>query len=643
MRPKPDPVTRTRSAKHRLGRIILLGILGVGVVAAAALVWGSLDGRQPATSSGLLPAPAPPARAAFPGRSFPVVLFNSPRNRSFFPDSTFYPTALAQWAGLVQALGGEVREVGSVAELLALEPRELLLLPEAPCLSEAEVAAIRAHLAAEGSLVSNWAVGARDEKGAWRGWQTVAQLAGAGGVQELGTGRELYLTVPAETPLSAGLDAGTRIELRPAPSPALTLPGPRVYWSDWALDPAPDESGGGADVAALTTVTEAGGRAAWFGFRLSQGATPRDSVLLQRMVQNGVLWAAGIPTASPSAWPGGERAAMVLDEDVESDYKSSLAMAQLLEEVDLPGSFYVVSGLVQDDREVVEALAAAGEVGSHTTDHKPLGGLPFREQLRRLRQSQSDLEEWTGEDVDGLRPPEESFDSGTLRAWEELGGHYISASNQDRSASPEIHRTGGGTMVLLPRLMPDDYNVFAQEGGIDSDRISDAFVEGARKLRTIGGLAVVGTHTQIVGAGGRLDAVRTLADTVRAQGDWWVATGRDVAQWWKKRAQVRVTFLQPGSHSPGLRGDSTPDSLAAHRPEFRILVEAPESESIEGLWIYVVLPEGPDRLVPLVEGSPAPFVAAEGGVRVSVGDLAGGASRIIAFADLEGEPGQPAS
>jgi hypothetical protein len=81
----------------------------------------------------------------------------------------------------------------------------------------------------------------------------------------------------------------------------------------------------------------------------------------------------------------------------------------------------------------------------------------------------------------------------------------------------------------------DDYNVFVQEGAIRADRLSGAFLEGAEKLRAIGGLAVIAVHTQIVGAGRRLDAVRAVADTARAQGDWWIAEAGEVADWWKAR------------------------------------------------------------------------------------------------------------
>jgi peptidoglycan/xylan/chitin deacetylase (PgdA/CDA1 family) len=614
-----DPVPRARAAGHWLGGILLLGVLGGAVVAAAVLLWENLDVRQLAptlaVSPGPIPEPDPSVPAAFHPASFPVVLFNSPRNRAFFPDDSYYLGALSRWRRLLESLGGEVREASAAEDLENLTSGDLLVVPAAPCLSQAEVDAMARHLDGGGGVLSNWAVGARDESCEWRGWETVADLTGAGDVRELASREALFFTVPGGLPLSPGLDPGTRIELRPEPSLALNLPGPRVFWSDWALNPAPDESGGGADVAAVAGRTQEGGRMAWFGFRLSQAATPRDSSRMERLVQNGISWAAGLAVATPATWPNGSRAALVVIQDVEAEFQNAIAMADVLREESLPGTFFPVSRLVMDDQELADALTSAGEVGSQTSDHTPVAGLTYEDQLVRLRRSWTEIRGWTGQGPMGLRPPEEAFDANTLRAWAEAGGQYVLAVNQARSGSPEIHSIGrGGHVVLLPRLLKDDYNVFVQEGAMRGDRLSEAYLEGTDKLRALGGLAVVASHTQIIGEGRRLDAIRDVAEKVRTQGDWWIATASDVAAWWEARAAATVT-IGP-AEAPGLD----------------ILVEAPSDEALSGLWIDVVIPDpGPDGLIPLVNGYPVSFATTDWGIRVSVGELAAGEVRLISL------------
>ena len=640
-----DPVPRARAAGHWLGGILLLGFLAGGVIAAAVLLWENLDVRQlaPALASdpGPLPDPDPPAPPGFQPGAFPVALFTSPRNHEFFPDEAYYPQALGRWRGLIEGMGGDVREVSSAQDLRALERQELLLLPEAPCLSRAEVDAIRAHVERGGGLVSNWAVGARNEACEWRGWGTVKDLTGAGDVRELAVREALYLTIPGGLALSPGLDPGTRIELRPEPSLALFTTGPRVFWSDWALNPAPDESGGGADVAATTTLNSAGGQTAWFGFRLSQAATPRDSLRLDRLVQNGILWAARRAVAAPAPWPHGKRSALLLIEDVEAEHQNALAMADLLQDLKLPGTFFAVSQLVMDDPQLGQRLASVGEVGSQTSDHTPVAGLSFQDQAVRLRRSWTEIQGWTGTGPQGLRPPEESFDANTLRAWREAGGHYVLAVNQARSGSPELHSPDGGRpVVLLPRLLKDDYNVFVQEGGIRADRLSEAFLEGAEKMRAMGGLAVVAVHTQITGTGRRLDAVRAVADTAVAQGDWWIAGAGEVAGWWRARGAVRVTAVPrlteaeetdslEAPETSGTAGDEVDVSPGLPLAEF--LVEGPQEESIQGLWIDIVLSMESGPVAPYVDGIRVSHTTTEWGIRVPIGELPAGGSRLISL------------
>ncbi|MCJ7626744.1 MAG: hypothetical protein MUO50_00005, partial [Longimicrobiales bacterium] len=67
--------------------------------------------------------------------------------------------------------------------------------------------------------------------------------------------------------------------------------------------------------------------------------------------------------AAPAPWPNGKRSALLLVEDVEAEYRNAQAMADLLEDLKLPGTFFAVSQLVLDDTELGQTLARVGEVG----------------------------------------------------------------------------------------------------------------------------------------------------------------------------------------------------------------------------------------------------------------------------------------
>ena len=634
-----------------MGGIFTLGLLGGGIVVAGIALWENIDIRQLAPSLQEAPAVAPepvlPMAAVAAAGGFDAVVFESPANAAYFEDPTFYGKQLERWRELTRSVGGRVRTVANAEGLRGVSPDELMLLPEAPCVSSAELAAIRRHLTRGGSVVTNWALGVRDGSCEWRGWQVLADITGAEAIRELPAREGLFFTVPAGLPTSPGLDPGTRVELRPDPSIALRMSGPRIYWSDWALNPAPDGEGAGADVAVATTENSDGGRVAWLGVRTGQGATPADSARLVRVLENGIRWGAGTPHAAPSTWPGAARTALVFAMDVEGQDASVNARdaAAMFDLEDLPISFFVVSGLVQGDSELAVALRAVGEVGTQTVDHTPLVGLTPQDQTIRLRRSWADIERWTGEGPVGLRPPEESVDSVTLEAWRRVGGRYVLASNEARSASPEIHETEEGPVVLLPRLLKDDYTVIVRDVTLRSQRLADAFVAGTRKMRAIGGLAVVAGHTQIIAPGPRLEAMRTVADSVRAQEGWWLAEGRDVARWWLARSRLALTW-ESAAEGDGVAMTSilTADGLSRALDDDLLVSWAGEEDgdaagprALADVWIDVVAPMLPPGTMPLVDGLSVDFIEETWGMRVSVGTVTDGGVRRVSFVTRAGD------
>ncbi len=634
MRPRRDPLPRARDSWVWLGGLLVLGFVGAGAVAAAVTLWENVDVRE--LSPGFVATPPPPPYAepavspAYGPAGFPAVVYWSETSAEFFGDPSFYPESLERWWTLIEDVGGQVRLVYSVSTLDTLSADHVLVLPEALCLSDEELEAIHGHLGRGGGVVANASFGARDGACGWRGWDPVAELTGAPDVREIRERRSLYLTVPGAHALSPGLDPGTRVELRGDPSMALRMPGPRVFWSDWALNPSADESGGGADVAAAVGRTPSGGRTAWFGMRLGQGATPEDERILRRMIRNGLLWSAGLPTATPAAWPRGSRAAMLYSVDVESQPENARTMAELLREREIPATFFAVTQLVEDSLDLAAALVATGEVGSQTTDHAPVAGRTAQEQFLRLGRSWSDAEDWSGEGPVGLHPPEEAFDAFTLEGWARAGGRYVLAVNGGRSASPEVHGTRSGTVIVLPRLMKDDYNVFVQESAVRPRRLAEAYLQGASKLRALGGLAIVSGRTQILNSPERQSAMAEVADTARAQGDWWLAEGRELADWWMRRQRVRVRFVTESEADVGRYEGVSSAGLPT------LAVSLPEGErGLDGVWVDVTLPRGSRGVVPWVGGSPSDYAATPWGLRVPVGVLEPGSVRRISFVRME--------
>ena len=611
MSPKRDPVPRARTAWQWLWGFLLLGVFAAGVVAAGVKLWQDID-IQRLTRSGVLadPVTIPPALAAAPAasstRSFGAVLYFSHASARHFPDSTYYPTLLDRWEGLMAAAGAVVSRASTAAQLEALDARSLAVVPAAVCLGTAEMDALRAHADRGGGLLLSWAAGARDSVCNWRGWEAVAALTGSSDVREVEHRSGLYLTVPSDVALSAGFDPGTRIELRYESQLAAHDEGARIYWSDWALNAAPVTGTQLVNAATFTRVTEGGGRIVWLGFRLGQGARPEDERRLEALAANGVRWAAGVPTIDIHPWPDGARAGLLIAQDVESEFSNAAALAALATRKSAPVTFFVVSGLALDYPELAESLRTAGEVGSQTSDHTVLSGLSLGDQRARLSRTWAEVRGWTGDSAFGLHPPEERFDANTLRAWRDVGGSYLVGINESRTGSPEVFETREGEIVLIPRIIKDDYNVYVQDGALRSLRLLEAYLEGLTKVRSLGGVAVVSLRSQVGGDPRRVTVIGELIDSARTTSDWWIATGRDIATWWSARHTTALRFL-----------DTAADEIA-----FEIV--APSDLPLGGAWVRAIVPERSRDWIPHIGGQQVAYAQTTLGLRIALPDLAPG-------------------
>lgn len=594
----------------------MLGVIAASVVAAGMRLWQDIDIQRLTRTPGLanpsaIPTALPAASASVVSRAFPVALYHSHESAAFFPDPDYYPGILDAWEELIAAAGGQVVRISDPDQIDSLTNEHVLVAPTALCMTDRETTALHNHAERGGGLVINWAVGARDSNCEWLGWDAVTRLTAAIEIRELEKREALFYSIPAGLPLSLGFDPGTRVELRFESQLAAATPGIRVYWADWAMNAAPAEDTDDVNAAVLTHVTEEGGRVVWFGFRMGQGAMPDDEERNLRLFSNGVTWAAGLPAAEIASWPHAARATLLVAQDVESHFGNAVALANIARHKAVPVTFFVVSQLALEHPDIADSLSAVGEVGSQTSDHSLIAELTYSDQRSRLSRSWTEIHGWTGDSAFGLHPPEERFDENTLRAWRGLGGRYVVAVNDARTASPEIYDTPDGRIVLLPRIIKDDYNVFVQESAMRSRHLTEAYLQGMAKVRAVGGLAVVSLRSQVAGEPGRVGVVGEVMDSALSRGEWWIATGRSVADWWLARKETKLQL----SDLPG--GDL----------ELRVTT-SPQHELLGG-WINLILPGDPQSWTPEIGGQPLQYSETNWGLRIPIPHMVPGEVSVI--------------
>ena len=633
-----DAFARARSAGSWLAGLLLLGVLVTALVGVAVELWRRLDvdelvgsSRSGPAASVELPAPdsaSPPVAVA--ADSFTVALLRNRQSARFYPDTAFYASALDIWRSRAAGMGAAVRTARTAGDLRGLSPGAVVVAPATLCLPVEAGLALQSHLEDGGSVVAVGPVGARDADCAWRGWDFLESLTGARAIREMDERSGLYLTIPGGVPLALGLEPGTRVEMRYSRQLAAVAAGPLPYWSDWGLSPAPAGPLEGVEgrprpgSAATLHRTDGGGRVAWLGFHPAHAARGEDRVQARRLARNALAWAAGLPMATLAPWPGGARAGIVLAQEVESQPQNARVLAGVAEEAGVPATFFVASRLMPEGNDLGRRLARAGEIGTQTPDHSRLGGQDLDAQRLALATSRREVRRWAGTSPVGLSPPEESVDRNTLRAWASLGGRYVLTTNDARRASPEIFRTEEGPVVLLPRVIPDDYTLYVDQG-MGREAMLRPLARSLEKVRKLRGLAAPSFHTPLAGLESR-SLIEGVIDSARATGDWWWATGREAAEWWLARAGTRISIDRsdtgPSTTAPTDDGEL---KLRLRAPEDRPLVDArlrvyPGSTTGDttSRWRATT---GDDRALPVGTGPRA--------VEVTLDSLAAGDSAVV--------------
>jgi peptidoglycan/xylan/chitin deacetylase (PgdA/CDA1 family) len=250
---------------------------------------------------------------------------------------------------------------------------------------------------------------------------------------------------------------------------------------------------------------------------------------------------AGGPVPSIGLWPDGRSWAMVLTHDVETE--EGLRRMELLREPErqlgLRSSWNLVPQRYRTDPAVVQALKVDGcEVGVHGLRHdgRDLGSR--RLLRRRLPAMRRAADRWGAV---GFRSP------ATQRNWAwmpDLGFEYDTSSTDTDPYEPQ---PGGCCTVLpffnrdlveLPITLPQDHTLFTILALPDGELWCDK----ARRIRELGGMALVLTHPDYAIDQHAADAYRALLDRYGTDPTAWHALPREVAQWWRLRAQSSLRY-----------------------------------------------------------------------------------------------------
>ncbi len=537
--------------------VVLVGLTVVGVSVALAARGDREATREPgpkrfAGSTTVIPMPSilPPATLSSPVR---VALVRDPAAASYFTKRASYDSIIARWTSTLEATGADVHVVAP-AEIAGTGAR-VLVIPSGHCLSVATRDAIdRAGARGQGLIVTG-AVGTKDARCRPIGYGLLVALTGASRVETIEKRDIAYVTFSSGSALASDIPPGTRLELDPAPYVALRRAGRDAFFSSFGLRPEPARGAQLVDGAVVRS-RYAKAPVAYWSFELT-GVTdlPWDRTIAQLLVRNAIAWAARLPTAELEPWPDGKVAAAVLAQDVEDQFANAEYALDSLRAAGVRGTYFLTSELARRHERLTRAIAENDEIGTHSENHRLLGGEPADVQRRRLALTQVHLRDLLGAPVAGLRPPEEQFDEATLAAWIEAGGRYVFGANNSRAAAPELLEVDGDTIVLLGRANVDDFDAASLASRGSLDEIVKEYLSEYQKIRALGGLYLLSYHSQLLARPELVPALARIARRIHADTAVWLTTASDVVDWWRARAAVtaRATRVDARTLRVGIR------------------------------------------------------------------------------------------
>lgn len=272
-------------------------------------------------------------------------------------------------------------------------------------------------------------------------------------------------------------------------------------------------------------------------------------------------------------WPDGKRCAAMFSFDLDGDttwengnrglpngegyirslsvgrYGPRRAVDMILDMLDSYGrkaTFFIPGLTAERFPETVRKINDAGhEIGHHGYAHERFASKTTEEQIEIIERSQRVFEKLIGRRVTAFRTPSGDWAKNTPKLLCERGFSYSSSMRgDDRPYRTVIDGRETDFIEIPTKWELDDYvamayNLYPPEP-CGLDRIScyrnvlDNFSRELAGARRFGLSIAFMMHPQVIGTPGRIQILEGLLKQVEAMPDVWVATGGEIADWYRR-------------------------------------------------------------------------------------------------------------
>jgi peptidoglycan/xylan/chitin deacetylase (PgdA/CDA1 family) len=533
---------RGRNTGAAIAAILLMVVLGV-------LRWWSMASSPPAVPQAAhqRAVARPDAGASVLLSSLPVpmvrgvtaAILAEPENARINRPGV-YEGIIRDWRATLLSLG-----VG----LVAPGDADVLIVPQALCLGPVQRRLIQTHLARGRGVITTGAVGAFDGVCAPLRDTLVASLLGIGlgairPAPQRGDDDAHYAVLLGESVLGAHMPPGSRVELRPAGQIVFLSDAREMLYSD--VRRAPLDAGRPFFDAAALRAAVGPGRVVALGFSPTDLVGQWSVDIGHVVTANAVQWAAGHTVFQLAPWPEGTKSAAVLTVDIDTNFQDALHTLDALAPLRLPGTAFIAAGVMDADSMIARHVRNAFEIGALTTRHHPPDTLTDARLVTEIADSQRRAERLAGHSVAGLRASGGRATLSILQGWADVGGRYVLAGTDNRSAAPEILPLLPDSLILLAHIASDDGDLLDPSNHLDPAAMSRVVAWQVGASMAYRGLYVFSLRSRRVSEPELAPVLLELAQTLRRTPDVWTATAGQVAEWWRGRAAVHLVTASDG-------------------------------------------------------------------------------------------------
>lgn len=534
-----DPVEKKKPFYLRIELylpLILLGGISLAVLLYARGMYGAGWQLGMETGGSVVSAFVDPTPAA-------IVLYASPTTRGYLSQvSASHEVLLKQWRDYFKEHKRPFKELDDPGGLAKLG-NAVIVVPSALSLNDAERKALTEHHRKGGSILATGAFGARDGAGNWVGWGLMEELFGTRVTGEVqGSEEKNYLVTAAYVPVTEGFASGTRIWVGKAPENPLRFEGGQVAarFLDWAR--TPDGKG-----ASVVSGEKAGGRWVLFGF--SENAWDAAPTPMRTLADGALDWLQRQPKAVLAAWPDGHGAAHMVSVNVDESVENAVNLASTLDVLKIRGTFFVVTDTWAKSPNILKSLAVRHEIAYHGDTYQAFKDQPEQQQQRRVKEMQQSLVSSMrpSTPIIGFRAPGEAYDTKTEEVLQAAGVRYHAVDpNRTDARLPLFAKANKATpvndVVILPRTQRDDL-VYLRPN-VTLDEIVGLMKGELNLVLEEGGLGMLSIHSRNFAKDSLMSQAvpAYLLSLAEHKNRIWMATGGELAEWWRKRDSIRVSL-----------------------------------------------------------------------------------------------------